>query len=120
MTARGRRLSDIEWAARLAAEWTEPGAGRMRNVPTMTINDPEIYKTARHLAMRHRTSMTEAVRRALHEALVRDVQEMRRETTAKVAQVPVPEPEPEPELEPGPVLEPGPETARRGWLDWLR
>lgn len=84
----------------------------MRNVPTMTINDPEIYRTAKHLAMRHRTSMTEAVRSALHEALVRDVHEMREEAAAKVAPVPAPAPEPAPE--------PEPEPARRGWLDWLR
>lgn len=41
-------------------------------MPTMNIKDPEVYRMARELATRRRTTATGAVRDALKEALARD------------------------------------------------
>jgi antitoxin VapB len=45
--------------------------GRIGEVPTLNIKDPEVYRLASALAARRRTSMTGAVRQALTEALQR-------------------------------------------------
>ncbi len=45
--------------------------GRIRDVPTLNIKDPEVYELASELARRRGTSMTGAVRMALAEALQR-------------------------------------------------
>lgn len=44
----------------------------MALVPTLNIKDPEVYRLAKELAKRRRTSATGAVRDALCEALERD------------------------------------------------
>ncbi len=41
-------------------------------MPTLNIKDPEVYRLAKELAARRRTSATGAVREALREALERD------------------------------------------------
>lgn len=43
----------------------------MRDVPTLNIKDPEVYRLAAELAARRGTSMTGAVRQALSEAAER-------------------------------------------------
>lgn len=43
--------------------------GRITNMPTLNIKDPEVYELASELARRRSTSMTGAVREALTEAL---------------------------------------------------
>lgn len=45
--------------------------GRIGEVPTLNIKDPEVYRLASELARRRHTSMTGAVRDALTEALDR-------------------------------------------------
>jgi len=45
--------------------------GRIGDVPTLNIKDPEVYELASELARRRATSMTGAVRQALTEALER-------------------------------------------------
>lgn len=45
--------------------------GRIADVPTLNIKDPEVYRLASELAERHHISMTAAVREALTEALQR-------------------------------------------------
>jgi len=46
--------------------------GRIGLVPTMNIKDPQVRGLAMELARRRHTSMTDAVRQALAEALDRD------------------------------------------------
>jgi antitoxin VapB len=46
--------------------------GRIALVPTLNIKDPEVYRLAAELAERRHTSMTDAVRQALDEALVKE------------------------------------------------
>lgn len=43
--------------------------GRIREMPTLNIKDPEVYRLAAELAARRGTSMTGAVREALTQAL---------------------------------------------------
>jgi antitoxin VapB len=45
--------------------------GRIDEVPTLNIKDPEVHRLASELARRRQTSMTGAVRDALTEALER-------------------------------------------------
>jgi len=46
--------------------------GRIDEVPTLNIKDPEVYNLASELARRLETSMTNAVRMALLEAVERE------------------------------------------------
>ncbi len=46
--------------------------GRIRDVPTLNIKDPEVYELASELARRRGTSMTGAVREALTQAIAQD------------------------------------------------
>ena len=46
--------------------------GRIRDVPTLNIKDPEVYELASELARRLGTSMTNAVRMALLDAVQRE------------------------------------------------
>jgi len=46
--------------------------GRIADVPTLNIKDPEVYRLAAELARRRGTSMTGAVRAALQEATERE------------------------------------------------
>jgi antitoxin VapB len=46
--------------------------GRIGNVPTLNIKDPEVYELASELARRLGTSMTNAVRMALLDAVQRE------------------------------------------------
>jgi antitoxin VapB len=46
-------------------------SGRIIDVPTLNIKDPEVYRLAADLAARRGTSMTGAVRVALEEAVAR-------------------------------------------------
>ena len=46
--------------------------GRIGGVPTLNIKDPEVYELANELARRLETSMTNAVRVALLEAVERE------------------------------------------------
>lgn len=45
--------------------------GRIGDVPTLNIKDPEVYRLAAELARRRGTTMTGAVREALQEAVER-------------------------------------------------
>nr|WP_228500185.1 type II toxin-antitoxin system VapB family antitoxin [Nocardioides agariphilus] len=45
--------------------------GRIAFVPTLNIKDPEVYRLAAELAERRHTSMTDAVRQALDEAITK-------------------------------------------------
>jgi antitoxin VapB len=46
--------------------------GRIALVPTLNIKDPEVYRLAAELAERRHTSMTDAVRQALDEAIAKE------------------------------------------------
>ncbi len=46
--------------------------GRIALVPTLNIKDPEVYRLAAELAERRKTSMTDAVRQALDEAIAKE------------------------------------------------
>ena len=46
--------------------------GRIALVPTLNIKDPEVYRLAAELAERRQTSMTDAVRQALGEAIAKE------------------------------------------------
>jgi antitoxin VapB len=52
--------------------------GRITLVPTLNIKDPEVYRLAAELAERRHTSMTDAVRQALGEALESELTEGQR------------------------------------------
>jgi antitoxin VapB len=57
--------------------------GRIREVPTLNIKDPEVYWLAKELADRTHTSMTGAVRAALQDAIERAPHRKSREGLAE-------------------------------------
>lgn len=56
-------------------------------MPTLNLKDPEVYRLARELAERRGTSMTAAVRAALHEAVEREPAPQRRASVEELMEL---------------------------------
>lgn len=111
MSNRGGQVGRL-WGIDANGQWREQAVGRMRHVPTLSINDPEIYALAKYMALHRRTSLTDAVRGALQEAVTREAaarQAAAREAAAREA-----------EAREAAAREAGPDAPTGPWFGWLQ